>query len=111
MKTDERAIRELVSNWLDASKRGDLDTVLDLMEDDAVFMPPGHEQTECLPATISSSPRPADFNYLGSSRCDTSGCCSCHPAVGLASRMAAFGSQRSRSHIAYRTLDARAASC
>ena len=43
MKTDDQAIRELVSTWLDACKRGDLDTVLDLMEDDVVFIVPGQE--------------------------------------------------------------------
>jgi uncharacterized protein (TIGR02246 family) len=40
---DERAIRALIALWLDASKKGDLDTVLSLMTDDAVFMVPGME--------------------------------------------------------------------
>lgn len=39
----ERAIRELVQKWLDASKAGDLDTVLSLMADDVIFMVPGRE--------------------------------------------------------------------
>ena len=43
MSDDERAIRELVENWMDASKRGDLATVLSLMADDVVFMVPGRE--------------------------------------------------------------------
>ncbi|PWU09441.1 MAG: DUF4440 domain-containing protein [Verrucomicrobia bacterium] len=43
MNNDEQAIRELVSNWLDATKRGDVDTVLGLMADDVVFMVPGQE--------------------------------------------------------------------
>jgi uncharacterized protein (TIGR02246 family) len=38
---DERAIRELVDKWLDASRKGDLDTVLGLMADDVIFMVPG----------------------------------------------------------------------
>ena len=43
MKTDEQAIRELVVTWLDASKRGDIATVLTLMADDVVFMVPVQE--------------------------------------------------------------------
>ena len=31
MQTDEQAIRELVANWLSASKAGDTDTVIGLM--------------------------------------------------------------------------------
>jgi len=41
MNADEQAIRDLVSTWLDASKRGDFATVLDLMDDDVIFMAPG----------------------------------------------------------------------
>ena len=36
MKTDEQAIRDLVVTWLDATKRGDIATVLTLMADDVV---------------------------------------------------------------------------
>ncbi len=42
-QNDEQAIRELVVNWLAASKAGDLETVLSLMSDDVVFMTPGRE--------------------------------------------------------------------
>lgn len=42
MQNDERAIREVVSNWLSATKAGDIDTVLGLMADDAVFLRAGH---------------------------------------------------------------------
>ncbi|HMA70183.1 MAG TPA: SgcJ/EcaC family oxidoreductase [Xanthobacteraceae bacterium] len=38
---DDRAIRELVSTWINASKSGDLSTVLSLIADDAIFMVPG----------------------------------------------------------------------
>jgi uncharacterized protein (TIGR02246 family) len=41
MTEDERAIRDLIGTWLDASKKGDLQTVLSLMADDVVFMVPG----------------------------------------------------------------------
>ncbi|MEX2546095.1 MAG: SgcJ/EcaC family oxidoreductase [Phycisphaeraceae bacterium] len=43
MTNDERAIRDLVDTWITASKTGDLQTVLDLMTDDIVFMVPGQE--------------------------------------------------------------------
>ena len=41
MSSDEQAIQDLVKLWMDASKRGDLDTVLGLMSDDVVFMVSG----------------------------------------------------------------------
>lgn len=43
MTEDECAIRALVDTWFSASKAGDVDTVLDLMTDDAIFMVPGQE--------------------------------------------------------------------
>jgi uncharacterized protein (TIGR02246 family) len=41
--SDEHAIRNLVATWMAASQSGDIDTVLSLMADDAVFMVPGRE--------------------------------------------------------------------
>lgn len=43
MSPDERAIRDLVNNWMKASRAGDIATVLSLMSDDAIFMVPGRE--------------------------------------------------------------------
>jgi len=43
MTDDERAIRDVIASWSDATKRGDTRTVLDLMTDDVVFMVPGRE--------------------------------------------------------------------
>src|SRR4051794_28242232 len=40
---DERAIRGVVERWMEASMRGDIATVLDLMTDDVLFMVPGRE--------------------------------------------------------------------
>jgi uncharacterized protein (TIGR02246 family) len=40
---DEHAIRRVVETWLDATRAGDVATVLDLMTDDVVFMVPGGE--------------------------------------------------------------------
>jgi uncharacterized protein (TIGR02246 family) len=42
IKNDEQAIRDLVANWLSASKAGDTDKVLALMAEDVVFLTPGH---------------------------------------------------------------------
>lgn len=41
MQHDEQEIRELVSTWMAATKAGDIDKVLSLMADDAVFLVPG----------------------------------------------------------------------
>lgn len=43
MERDEHAIRELIATWLDASIKGDLGTVLGLMDEDIIFMTPGAE--------------------------------------------------------------------
>jgi uncharacterized protein (TIGR02246 family) len=41
MKSDEEQIRDLVTTWMTASKAGDVETVLGLLTDDAVFLLPG----------------------------------------------------------------------
>ncbi|MES2760374.1 MAG: SgcJ/EcaC family oxidoreductase [Pseudomonadota bacterium] len=41
MNPDEEAIRELIATWLRATRDGDVETVLDLMTPDAVFLVPG----------------------------------------------------------------------
>ena len=40
MGEDERAIREVVDRWMDATRAGDLPAILDLMTDDVLFMTP-----------------------------------------------------------------------
>ena len=40
---DERAIRQVVETWMNATNSGDLATVLDLMADDVLFMTPRGE--------------------------------------------------------------------
>jgi uncharacterized protein (TIGR02246 family) len=42
-KTDEQAIRDLVDQWLAASKAGDTAKIRHLMADDVIFMVPGQE--------------------------------------------------------------------
>jgi uncharacterized protein (TIGR02246 family) len=41
MTDDEQAIRLLVSTWLEATSKGDVSRVLDLIADDVVFLGPG----------------------------------------------------------------------
>jgi uncharacterized protein (TIGR02246 family) len=41
MTDDERQIRDLIREWLEASKRGDTAAVLELMADDVVFLVAG----------------------------------------------------------------------
>lgn len=41
MNQDEQAIRALVATWMEASARGDLPRVLELMAEDVVFLGPG----------------------------------------------------------------------
>src|SRR5262245_65785726 len=43
MSPDERASRELVDTWMEASRAGDTATVLSLMSDDVIFTIPGRE--------------------------------------------------------------------
>ena len=43
MEHDERAIREVHSNWIDAVNAGDLVRLLSLMAGDVVFLNPGRE--------------------------------------------------------------------
>jgi uncharacterized protein (TIGR02246 family) len=41
MNADEQAIRSLVETWLEATAAGDVPKVLELMDDDVVFLGPG----------------------------------------------------------------------
>lgn len=40
---DEQAIRAAVNTWLEASKKGDSNTLLSLLADDVIFITPGRE--------------------------------------------------------------------
>ena len=42
-QNEEQAIRDLVDTWLEASEKGDLTTMLNLLADDVIFMVPGKE--------------------------------------------------------------------
>ena len=40
---EKQKIRELIETWIGASRAGDIDTVLTLMDEDVVFLMPGHQ--------------------------------------------------------------------
>ena len=42
MTADEQSIRNLVADWMAATKSGDIDRVLDLLTEDVVFLTPGN---------------------------------------------------------------------
>ena len=42
-QSDEQAIRQMIDTWLAASKQGDVETILNLMADDVLFITPGRE--------------------------------------------------------------------
>lgn len=44
MPSDEQQIRELVATWMEATRAGDIETVLSLMTDDVVFLMPGRAE-------------------------------------------------------------------
>lgn len=41
MQTDEEQIRQLVADWLEASRAGDVGALLEMVTDDVVFLLPG----------------------------------------------------------------------
>ena len=43
MTKDEQQIRDAIQSWMAATKSGDIETLLDLMTDDVVFMVAGQE--------------------------------------------------------------------
>ena len=59
MTADEQAIRQLVTTWMEATKRGDTAAVLSLMTDDAVFLIAGREPMLGKSAFAAALPPPA----------------------------------------------------
>jgi uncharacterized protein (TIGR02246 family) len=74
-QADERAIRKLIDDWMQATAQGDLTKVLSLMSDDVVFMTACHEpfgkkefaaQAASMKGTrIEGVAEPAEINVLG----------------------------------------------
>jgi uncharacterized protein (TIGR02246 family) len=59
MTVDEQAIRELIGTWMDATGRGNIEQVLELMDDEVVFLgagrPPMRGKTEFAAATRAAA--------------------------------------------------------
>lgn len=60
MPNDEQAIRDLITTWMEASARGDIQTVLGLMDEDVVFLVPGQLPMRGREAFASASKSMAD---------------------------------------------------
>ena len=65
MTEDERAIREPIATWIAASKSGELQTVLELMSDDVVFMVPRRAFGKEEFAAASEGTKDMDFDAIG----------------------------------------------
>jgi uncharacterized protein (TIGR02246 family) len=61
---DEQAIRALVGSWLAATKRGDIQAVLDLMTDDALFLVPGRPPMDKAGFAAASRPPPGPKSII-----------------------------------------------
>lgn len=46
MNADEQEIRQMVATWMEATKSGDVDKVLELMTDDVVFLMPNQQMMQ-----------------------------------------------------------------
>ncbi len=66
MTNDERQIRELVTTWIEASRRGDLDRVLELMDEGVVFLGAGRAPMRGRDAFASASRGMAQMKVDGS---------------------------------------------
>ena len=66
MSEDELAIRSLVAEWMEATRRGDIQTVLGLMTEDALFLVPGKPpMTRTGFAEASKSQAAANLSFEG----------------------------------------------
>ena len=66
MRSDEQAIRELHSTWIDAVNAGDLARLLSLMADDVVFLNPGDRASARMGFPPSSLPLISSFGSAAS---------------------------------------------
>jgi len=66
IQNDEREIRNLVTNWLSASKARDTEKVLSLMAEDVVFLRPGQPPMRGKAAFAATQSALADINLEAS---------------------------------------------
>ncbi len=63
MPTDEEQIREVIANWIKASKARDTAAVLDLMCEDVVFLIPGQPPMRGRETFAKMSANPPAYNF------------------------------------------------
>jgi len=68
MNADERSIRDAVKRWHDATARGDVATIRELMTDDVTFLVPGRSPLQGREAFLTGL-----RSVLGSHRIESSG--------------------------------------
>jgi uncharacterized protein (TIGR02246 family) len=65
MNDDEKAIRSLIDTWLESTRTGDIDTVLQLMAEDVVFLQPGQPPMRGRDAYAAAQAGIAQFAFTG----------------------------------------------
>jgi len=66
MGSDERAIREVHTTWIDAVNAGDLVGLLTLMADDVVFLNPGDRRSDGMDSPSASRPATNNLGFVAS---------------------------------------------
>jgi uncharacterized protein (TIGR02246 family) len=65
MNDDEKAIRKLIDNWLEGTRTGDVESVLQLMAEDVVFLQPGQPPMRGREAYAAAQAGTAQFDFTG----------------------------------------------
>jgi uncharacterized protein (TIGR02246 family) len=66
--TAEQEIRDLIDTWLKASRAGDLETILNLMTDDVIFLTPGNSPMDRQDFIAGSKSMAGKISFEASSR-------------------------------------------
>ena len=66
--TAEQEIRDLIDTWLKASRAGDLETILDLVTDDVIFLTPGNSPMDRQDFIAGSKSMAGKISFEGRSR-------------------------------------------
>ena len=65
MNDDEKAIRKLIDTWLEGTRTGDVESVLQLMAEDVVFLQPGQPPMRGREAYAAAQAGIAQFDFTG----------------------------------------------
>jgi uncharacterized protein (TIGR02246 family) len=64
----EQEIRAMIATWLEASKKGDLETLLNLMTEDVIFLTPGNSPMDRQDFIAGSKSMAGKISFEGHSR-------------------------------------------